>query len=305
MILSAVTGHLVHDGESARKNLPLYKKAGFDAIDYSFFSIHKNADIYDKKTYNEVFDLPHDEMLAFFKQIRDVLQECDMRVGQTHAPFPSKVLSEGFDDANEYTRTVIEKCIEVTAFLGCRYIIVHPIFKKYDSNSSYETEFEDNIKFYSNFIPTLKKFGVVMCLENMWVRYKGKIYSAVCGDFEEVNRYIDTLNAIAGEELFGFCYDSGHSTICSADPCRAIKTLGKNIKAVHLHEVDGVNDSHTIPFFGVTDWERLLKALSDIGYSGTLNFETYKVWDFMPKEVLPETLALLGSIGRYFVKKYF
>ncbi len=302
MILSSVSDWLVTNGENARLHLPMFKKAGFDAIDFSFYSIYKK--MYEKDLTSEVFDLPHDEMIAYFKEIRDAADDCGIKIGQTHAPFPSQIRMDGYEQTNEYMMGILEKCVECTAVLRCKYMVTHPVFAKYDGTKSREEEWEDNIKFYSSFIPSLKKFGVVMCLENMWVRYKDKIYGAVCSDFDEVNRYIETLNSIAGEELFGFCFDCGHATICAQDVGRAIKTLGKNIKVLHLHEVDGVHDSHSMPFLnGVTDWDRLFNALHDIGYEGTINFEAAKILS-LPYETLPETLALLGSIGRYFVKTY-
>ncbi len=302
MILSSVSNSLITDGESARKHFPWFKNAGFEAVDFSFYMLYRK--MYDKETKSEVFDLPHDKMVDFFKEIKAAADENGVIIGQTHAPFPSQILAEGYDDVNEYLMSVLNKCIEATSVLGCKYMVTHPVFAKYDSTLKREDEWDLNIKFYSSFIPMLKKFGVVMCLENMWVRFKDKIYGAACSDFDEVNRYIKTLNEMAGEELFGYCFDSGHATICSSDVGRAIKTLKNNIKVLHLHEVDGYNDSHSMPLInGVTDWERLFVALKEIGYNGTINFEADKLFS-LPYEILPETLNLLGSIGRYFVNRY-
>ncbi len=305
MLTSISSEGIFNNGEGARKYLPLFKQAGIGAIDFGFYDILPSRDIYEKKTDNAVFDLTHDEMMAYFKEIRDAAEENGIVVGQTHAPFPTqRVEAEDMSEYNEYLFGALKKCIEVTAFLGCKYIVIHPVFGRYPLTVSPKEEFERNVNFYSSLIPTLKEFGVVACLENMWVDYKGKIYAGACGDFDEVNRYIETLNSIAGEELFGYCFDSGHATICSKDLGQAVRKLNKNIKVLHLHEVDGYHDNHTIPFVGVTDWDRLFTALKEIGYSGTVNFEVNLAGQF-PREVLPQALSFMGAIGNSFIKKYF
>lgn len=305
MVVSISTDKLFENVNDAKKYFPILKNAGIGAIDYGFYDVYTSSDIYSKKTSNDVFDLPHDEMLEYFKIIRDAAVENGIVVGQTHAPFPTqRVEKEDVSEINEYLYSVLLKCIEVTAFLGCKYIVIHPVFGRYSLTVSPKEEFENNVKFYSSLIPTLKKFGVVACLENMWVDYKGKIYAGACGDFDEVNRYIEVLNGMAGEELFGYCLDSGHATICSKDLGGAVRKLGSNIKVLHLHEVDGYHDNHTIPFVGVTDWARLFEALNEIGYNGTVNFEINLGSSAFPREVLPEVIALLGACGNYLAKTY-
>ena len=305
MLISSVTDCLIRDGASAREYFPIFKKAGVDAVDFSFSALCTYSDISHKKLTNDVFDLPHDEMISFFKEIRDAANENGVVFGQTHAPYPTQIVMDGYEELNAYVLNIIHKCIEVTALFGCKYIVIHPVFPKYDDTKSREEEFEDNVNFYSSLIPTLKKFGVVACLENMYGDFKGKRYGLVCSDFHEANRYIGTLNSIAKEELFGFCFDSGHATICSQDLGRSVEILGKNIKVLHLHDVDGANDNHTLAFFGIADWERLFLALKKIGYDGNLNFEVYKVWRNFPKEIIPQAINLLGATGKYFKDKYF
>ena len=33
------------------------------------------------------------------------------------------------------------------------------------------------------------------------------------------------------------------------------------------------NDAHTLPFFGIIDWEKVMEALADINYTGDLTYE--------------------------------
>ncbi len=307
MVLSSQTSSLVTSPQLAKKYAPIFSKSGFEAIDFGFCNIYTGTDIF-KKQKCDIFDLPHDEMIAYFKSIADILKENKIEVGQTHAPYPSKVIrlgSDEFDQTNEYIKETILKSIEITAAMGCRYIVVHPVFMGYNAQYSWEQERKDNIEFYSSLIETLKKHDVICCLENMWGVCKGKIYGSVCSNVIDACEYIDKLNEIAGEERFGFCFDPGHATLCSDDPIRFINKLGERLKTVHLHDVDVNEDSHTCPFLGVSDWDGILRALSDIGYNGTLNFEASGAWNQYPEEVYGEAIALLGAIGKHFINKYF
>ena len=47
------------------------------------------------------------------------------------------------------------------------------------------------------------------------------------------------------------------------------------IKALHLSDNDGVNERHLLPGKGVIDRKEVIRGLIDIGYEGTLNFESH------------------------------
>ncbi len=301
MIVSVQTGKLAVSPQAARQNMPLYAAAGIGALDYGFSGIL--SDTWHAKR-SEVFDLPVKERTAYFAGIKEAIDANGLTVGQTHAVYPSQFVG-GDPDYNAYLKRVTEQCIELTGLWGCPYIVIHPVFGSYDADTPAEEEHQMNLDYYASLIPTLKKAGVVALLENMWNDHRGKIYGACCADFYEVNRYIKELNDLAGEERFGFCFDSGHAVIVGADITRSINLLGDNIKAVHLHDVDGIHDNHTTPFVGVTDWKRVMTALHDIGYAGTLNFEASTAWTMYPDAVRPQAIALLGAIGRYFADTYF
>ncbi|MBQ1729247.1 MAG: DHH family phosphoesterase, partial [Oscillospiraceae bacterium] len=153
-----------------------------------------------------------------------------------------------------------------------------------------DTRHEINIRLFSSLIPDAKRTGVKILLENMFVSWKAKRIEAICADMGEACAYIDELNAIAGEEIFGFCYDSGHAALLGKNQEKAIRTLGHRLLALHLHDNDGVSDSHRFPYYGITDWETVLRALHEIGYSGTLNFETFNEMDSHDPALIPKLL---------------
>ena len=165
-----------------------------------------------------------------------------------------------------------------------------------------------NMQMYPKLIPAAKKYGVKICLENMFAFIGGHGIARACANVDEACRYIDALNEMAGEEVFGFCYDVGHANLLSCNLYEDIKTLGHRLTVLHIHENDGRLDSHCIPYtykngkIGTTDWEGFLKGLKEIGYEGPLNFETFAALQDVPREVVGELLKLISAIGNYFRK---
>lgn len=303
MLLSSQTSHIMKTAESAKKYAPIFREAGFSALDYNFDPFFYGADVSGGKNF-ELLDRPREEYLAYFKEIADIIHENGLVIGQTHAHF-STLIAMGSKERNEYLLELLKKEIEITAVMGAKYIIIHPMCKGYNIDYTYDMEKADNMAMYTALIDTLKKHDVVCCLENMWGVCNGKITASACGNMTEAAEYIDTLNEIAGEERFGFCFDAGHAVLCSVDPVRALIFLGTRVKALHLHDVDINKDTHTAPFRGVVDWDGLMRTIYAIDYKGTLNFEASTCWSSMPEPLYPSAIKGLGDIGKYFIEKYF
>lgn len=309
MILSSTTNALCSTPELAAQYFSIFKDAGFDAVDFSFSAcfISTGGNFYRKPyTKSELFELDDKEFFEHFDKIKSEADKCGIAFGQCHAPYPSYRVG-ATDDLNEYIVKVIKRSIAAAGRMGCPYIVIHPITFPLDHPAEEADIFKANVKFYSQLIDDLKKANVVCCLENMWLKHKNKIMASSCNNYSEVNKYIKTLNKKAGGEYFGFCLDTGHAVLTSENIRFAIKTLGKNLKVLHLHEVDGVSDNHTIPYTlgNTVNWDDIMSALKMYGYSGTLNFEASNSWLYFPEELWPDAIRLLGAVGKYFCKKYF
>lgn len=308
MIYSVSTANLIIDKETAQQNFPILKQAGFSAIDLNFDTIFDitGGNVRRKPFVKSSFyELEQEDFFAHLEGIKSAAEKNNIKIGQCHAPFPTYCF-DADDQTNEYIKNVIKKSIAAASYLNCPYIVIHPINYPYGSVITKKEVFNRNIDFYEQFIDDLKKYNVVCCLENMWKQYNNKIMQSTCNDYTEVNEYISELNNRAGGEYFAFCLDTGHAVLTSENIRFAVETLGKNLKAIHLHEVDGIKDNHTMPFtLGAVDWDYIMCALRDYGYEGTLNFEAANSWLMFPKELWPQAVKMLGAIGRYFCDKYF
>jgi sugar phosphate isomerase/epimerase len=278
------------------------KAAGFDAVDLDLSYAYKWEDLVSGKKSDYYDDA---NIYAYANEMKTVAAKYGIEFAQAHAPAP--LYTKNSPEGSKNVQDDVRKCIEVCEYVGCPRLVIHPLFDggtRYPSMTK-EQEYEANMRFYTSIIPLLKKHKVVCCLENMWGQdWKSKkIYTAVCSDINETIRYIDELNAIAGERCFGFCLDIGHLLLVGQDPCYWIECLGERLETLHTHDNDGVHDEHIIPYMGCANWDRFVLGLRKIGYKGNLSFETADFNLRYPKELIPATLNIIGSIGKYLISR--
>ena len=78
-------------------------------------------------------------------------------------------------------------------------------------------------------------------------------------------------------KYFKVCIDTGHSNkaIRFYNPSvpQVIRLMGKSITCLHLNDNDGLTDQHKLPMTGTIDWDAVLDALDEVGYTGYYNME--------------------------------
>lgn len=280
------------------------KEAGFDAADVSLNSLLSYQDIMQQRK-TPAFQDTLEAGLSCFLPYREAAEKYGVQNAQAHAPYPSYVKDfDGTGDYNEYLMRAMEISIAASACIGCGKLVIHPFFNQYGQAMTEAEEERFNLNRFARLIPTAKRYGVTILLENMFVRNNGKIYQAVCSDFAAAARMIDALNGLAGEERFGFCLDTGHALLLGKDIRRAMNTLGSRIQAFHIHDNNGIDDQHLAPYMGVGDWNRFVEGLRDIHYQGHLSFETYRaITRAFDPELAPEVLRLIAKTGKMFAER--
>jgi len=274
--------------------------AGFDCVDFNIDHTLPGGNIRGGKL-EGFFDQTDAQMIEALKPYADAAKKHGVGFGQAHAPFPSYVHEA--PKTNAYVLNAIKKVMMLLGEVGCPWLVVHPAFNAYSDRLSAEEEWKINEEMYSELIPVIKETGVKVATENMFSSYKRKIIEAVMSDFNFAASFVDHMNEIAGEKLFGFCLDVGHATLLHRDQRKVINTMGERITVLHLHDNDGVSDQHLFPYEGITDWDAVCAGLKDIGYKGTLSFETFNAIATRADGLAPELLKLLASIGRQFAAK--
>lgn len=294
-----------YDESNDDASMAVAKECGIEALDFNIDHIINPWEYVKGKQY-PLCDKPTDEFVAHFAPLKAAAEKYGIAFSQMHAPFPTWF--ENNTSATDYLLSVVEKVIAVCAYVGCPALVVHPYHS--DKFENRERDLEINLEMYRRLMPAAKKYGVKVCLENLFAAGRGRMFEAnVCTSVEDFVYLIDKLNAEAGEDVFGFCFDVGHANATGKDLRAYINKLGKRLTILHIHDNNGAGDMHLMPYtqcadiWGgscATDWDGFLAGLRDIGYTGNLSFETFKVTQRFPKAVEKEALKLIVAIGKYF-----
>ena len=297
MILSATTGP-IEKRLGYECAIRMIGDAGFDAYDIDMCKMHVKDDPLAKDDYLEVVD-----------RLRAVAEEKGIVCNQAHAPFPTQL--NGNDVYNKMTRKCILRSMEVASLLGAKILVVHPIKNSSSSQAkgySYEpfesraALYEANLRFFRELIPYCEKYNVKIAVENMWERHILKndvLIPSTLGFAEEHAAFIDALDS---EWIVG-CLDTGHTLICSEKLDESVRRLGARLKSLHVHDSNGYEDSHALPYSMKTDWDAFLGALAEIGYDGDFTFEANSFFNHFPDGLLPTALRFMCDVGRHMVGK--
>ena len=241
-----------HVGE--HKAVELCAKAGFDGWDFSMFDMCKYLWPQDICV-DSGHPLRTDNYLQFARELKQIGLDNGIVCNQSHAPFPVDVPE---------VRSYLKRAIECTAEAGGEICVIHPA-----NNRSAE----ENAQMYLELLPFAKSCGVKIATENMWNWNAGEPYScfAACATSQSFCEHLDAVS----DDFFVACLDIGHAEMQGSGDGAAnmIRALGNKLQALHIHDCDRHHDSHQIPFSMDVDFEEVVKALQEIGYSGWLTLE--------------------------------
>jgi sugar phosphate isomerase/epimerase len=89
-------------------------------------------------------------------------------------------------------------------------------------------------------------------------------------DLGKLSQIVRTLS----EEEVGILVDTGHCHChLGQDPADVIRDAGDRLYSLHIHDNHGKGDDHLIPGEGSIQWERIVKALEDVSYTGVFMME--------------------------------
>lgn len=284
MLLSTSTGYLKRH-LSYEEIFRALKDAGFDAYDFSASSETKTPDS----------PLMREDYPEFLRQVKAAADAAGLICNQAHATFPPE--KYGDEEYNKLTFSRIIREMEAAAYLGAPAIVVHavkPLPKEVDA-------WAENLRFYRSLQPYCEKYGIKVAVENLFEYDELRERRKPCfiGTSDKLAAFVDQLDP----QWFTVCLDVGHAAINVEDPQDAIRTLGKRITTVHIHDNDFVYDRHTIPYLGKTNWDEVCKAFAEIGYQGDFTSEACVYEGAFPAELIPAALQLEAAVYRHLMKK--
>ncbi len=286
MRLSAMTNLFYENREDRRNYLNSLRKthmAGFSVMDFNMCPFQRGET-----------ELLGDNWEVLVYEIADEAARLGVEFSQSHLPYPKAASrrrspeDEGCEQ-NEFFIWATERAIRVSAMLGVKWAVVHPVQYIGEYELDLEADLAYNHRIYDKYVELASSFGVGLAFENM-ADVDGRRRFGVTPD--ELCALIDSYNS----EYVAACWDFGHGNRTFRDQTAAIKKLGRRLRATHLDDNIGKDDLHTIPFFGTVKWPEVMRTLREIDYTDDLTYEL-SCCRRMPSELIPATVRLAREVG--------
>lgn len=232
------------------------KQHGYDAVDYQI------AD-----TNIPLYSFAEDELMQFLQCEKRAAKMAGIQISQIHGPWrwPPQ---DSTEEEREERLEKMKKAVVITAMMGCKYLVIHPImpFGVKDICSNHEQDTWDlNLDFFMELVDFADDYDVTICIENM------PMLKFSLSTPEKVLELVKTIN----KDNFRICLDTGHVAVFSELSIGdEVRRLGSYLKVLHIHDNMGDRDSHLYPTKGIVDWDAFLDAINEIGYNGVLSLET-------------------------------
>lgn len=186
-------------------------------------------------------------------------------------------------------------------------LIVPPLYEGVERGQ----EWEVNKTYYLEQFEQVKKLPSdtrpkYILLQNLCKEVNGHMVRGLCSETAVACKWIDDLNAIVGEEIFGMCVDTGALNLCGQNTYEYIHALGSRIKAVILRENDGSNDVAMLPFTSVAnghtqmDWLGVIRGLRELAFDGYLIMDFGDTASAFSPLLRPQLMSMAKSIAEYF-----
>lgn len=224
-----------------------------------------------------------------------------------------------FDEETKQLRLrAIEKTMKACAMLKIPSTVIHGVDLWKEQEKSLDVLFKENKEFYSILAESAEKYGVDMLIENYDHRY-------VTYPFRTGRDMRDFLDYAKIPRLHAV-WDTGHAN-SSGGPSQYedLVALGDELHSLHVADNWGGVDCHAIPFYGTVDFSAVIRALIDIGYKGTFNFEASDMFVISsetdrgrkrhnlnigdkladpPRKLITEYMKLLYETGKWMLSEY-
>ena len=244
-----------------------------------------------------------------WEQKIDQLGETAARLGisfyQSHLPFVkgcSMLRAPAYQNP-EY-RAYFEECLRrayvAGGKLGVRWAVAHPLsFPEYNFEAG--ASLEANHAFYDRFVELGIQHGTGTAFENMLPSLDRSLPMRYCQHYEQLIELVDSFKS----PMVGICWDTGHANQMQLDQGRALRALGSRLKTLHINDNHyGNRDEHLLPYMGTVEWPEVMDALVEIGYEGTLNYETGPVARGASGEFQMSLIRLTYRNGQFLLDLY-
>lgn len=263
------------------ESMRLCKEAGFSVLDLNMCAMLRRQT-----------ELNGDDWIKNAEQIRNEAEKLGITFSQSHPSYrPFKGSRFKSIEEKERFDELTRRAIHVSSILGVKWAVMHPVTEIENAEYNLEADLAANHENFDKVVEQAARENVGIAFENMCDRDNRRRFGATA---EELLTLVESYKGAP----VGVCWDTGHAHRVYTNQIPAIEKLGKHIKALHVNDNFGQDDLHLLPFLGTIPWEKVMKALTKIGYEGDLVYEI-RINNYMPEGLKIPSARFSVDVGNY------
>jgi len=200
------------------------------------------------------------------KQVARLLRALGLHAHALHTPFRRFQIFADEHEGRAWREQLWKRSLDIASELEVPVAVIHAMNRN-EYNYGY-----DQVAYLQELLARLNAYalsrGVTLAVENI-PSGKQRTDEVLCTLAEQVKLFANVPDV-------HWCLDIGHVTITSNDMQGEIDACIDKLVTLHIHNNDGLADSHDIPTKGVIDWPHWYDYLRSNGYEGTFVLEVHK-----------------------------
>ena len=262
------------------ESMRLCREAGFRVLDLNMCNLLRretelSGDGWERKAY----------------EIREEAEKLGLEFSQSHPPYrPFKDARFKTPEEEERFAGMTRRAVRASGILGVKWAVVHPVTETQKAEFSRKADLQANREAFSGVLEQAEKERVGIAFENM-ADHGGRRFGSTAQEL------LALMDLFRGANV-GICWDTGHAHRVYADQIPPLRLVGPYLRATHIDDNFGGEDLHLLPFLGTVPWERVMKALTEIGYRGDLIYEI-RLNNHMPEELKIRSAGFSREVGEY------
>lgn len=255
MKLVSTTADLAPYFESRSIAAPLadMKGTGFSHIDMSMYvTVYKDSP----------WILPCDSWKNEVEECQKIALRDGFDFCQAHSP-DGVHFNEG--EERDALILAIKRSIEACSMLGIPHTVIHAAGVHGASVAEFRRK---NIEFFKLFEEEAERFGVDLLVENSASLWNPEYYLRTG---EEMRSFVEE----AAMPRLHICWDTGHGNVERSNQYDDILAMGNELRAFHMQDNFGDNDSHIMPMAGTINFDNVMHGIIDSGFKGNFTFEGF------------------------------
>lgn len=221
------------------------------------------------------------------QDILAITRDLPVTIDSIHGHFGDDLDPSSEDEAaRRATIALYESEAEYCLALGGDLVVVHPS-PAHIPVGDLDGRYAQLRRSFDELARIGEALGVRFAFENM------PPYHPVGGD---VARLVQAV-AAAGSDRIVFLLDTGHAHM-TCGIVEGVRAAGGHLQYTHVHDNDGVHDTHNLPGRGTLPWNECAEAMHDVGYTGVFLLEVFEKTSDLRALLTDEWKAMIQGLLR-------